>query len=463
MAVKQLINLGSSPDSGTGDSARLGGEKINTLFADVYANLGDNPVGNNPRGPYYGIRRPIREYEQIVGEIHPAGRFVPIEFTGDSDKDVISVNWDSDHGHGLDTGSVTQLQFDNAQTAPIIYRHKNWYFLSRGESVTLDLSNVPSMEDVHIVLPLGVAGDIIKVRDSLGTWTGKHVNVWTTPYEFQDSDQELAFCSAHGIEVLDSDVVRNSVSIRQPDGEYKVCCYRSMRANYEDMGVWDVDYSPRQTLEGSNTRLSPIRFTSATYADIEFTCLGPQSGWGYSQGSLLSVSTKLTAIQDMFNVNEWLLNQGASVEDSEGNIIIEDSYYIIPLYSGVNVTTLENAASTPIFKVFRRVSGGVLSGIQNKIPQIVNTADFDFVSTDPVKVRQRERWSHVYGRDYNESTNLMNTAGNLIAGVNGFLDTNPDNMYTEVSLKSIVDTSGNILLISRDPFDGFAQIYVPTS
>ena len=45
MSSKDLINLGTAPDSGTGDTARKGGMKINNLFADIYANYGDNPIG----------------------------------------------------------------------------------------------------------------------------------------------------------------------------------------------------------------------------------------------------------------------------------------------------------------------------------------------------------------------------------------------------------------------------------
>ena len=48
MASKDLINLGTTPDSGTGDSARRGGLKINNLFADLYSNFGDSLVGCEP-------------------------------------------------------------------------------------------------------------------------------------------------------------------------------------------------------------------------------------------------------------------------------------------------------------------------------------------------------------------------------------------------------------------------------
>ena len=57
MATKDLINLGISPDSGTGDSARKGGAKVNDLISDVYSKFGDNPIGQDVDKPFYGYRR----------------------------------------------------------------------------------------------------------------------------------------------------------------------------------------------------------------------------------------------------------------------------------------------------------------------------------------------------------------------------------------------------------------------
>ena len=215
MANKDLINLGISPDSGTGDSARRGGEKVNNLFADVYSQFGDNPVGQDPSGPFYGYRRPFFEYEYKVGELHPAGRFIPIEFKSTNSRQRI---YDQLWGYGHDsTGNLIDSDGDGI---PNIYRDSEWYFLSRGEQIDADFTNVDSDTDIHFVLPIGVPGDQIIIRDGFGTWNntindkGIHVNFWTTPFEFQTVEQVTEWERNTGVPGtdLDSDVV----SIRDP-------------------------------------------------------------------------------------------------------------------------------------------------------------------------------------------------------------------------------------------------------
>ena len=39
--TKQAIGLGSSPNDGTGDTIRAGGDKINDNFDEIYTLLGD--------------------------------------------------------------------------------------------------------------------------------------------------------------------------------------------------------------------------------------------------------------------------------------------------------------------------------------------------------------------------------------------------------------------------------------
>ena len=85
MASKDLINIGSAPDSGTGDTIRKGGLKINNLFADIYQNFGDNPIGNDPKGKNYGYRKVYSEGEYKVGELFGAGKFRRVVFQADSD------------------------------------------------------------------------------------------------------------------------------------------------------------------------------------------------------------------------------------------------------------------------------------------------------------------------------------------------------------------------------------------
>ena len=171
MASNDLINLGVAPDSGTGDSARRGGAKINQLFTDIYTHLGDNPVGNDPTGPNYGYRQEFGEYEFKVGEIHAAGRFVPIQFKTTNTTPTVN-------GFDQTTGGI-----------PDVYQDSEWFFLARGDSLGLDLRKIDSDGAVHIVLPLALPGDTIRIRDTFNTWGNRFINVWTTPYEFQTTTQ----------------------------------------------------------------------------------------------------------------------------------------------------------------------------------------------------------------------------------------------------------------------------------
>lgn len=188
MATRDLINLGIAPDSGTGDSARRGGEKINALFADVYTMLGDAPVGQDATQPFYGYRRPFFEYEYRVGELHQTGRFIPIDFKTTNSFDKI---YDSTYGYGYNSNGV--LVDSDGDGIPNIYRDSEWYFLSRGEMIDVDLSEIDSDNaspgQVHLVLPIAAPGDRIIVRDGFNTWEGKTINVWSTPFEFTTSAQ----------------------------------------------------------------------------------------------------------------------------------------------------------------------------------------------------------------------------------------------------------------------------------
>lgn len=184
MSTHDLINIGFYPDSGTGDSARRGGEKINTMFADIYANFGDNPVITDKTDDNYGQRRVFGEYEFKVGELHPAGKFVTIQFATPTTK---LVKIDSD-GAGTASGWNDTTDTDN-DGIPDIYDDSEWYFLSRGELLSIDLSSIDSDGVVHFVLPFGVAGDRIVLRDTFNNWSHKKLSFWTTPYDFQNTTQ----------------------------------------------------------------------------------------------------------------------------------------------------------------------------------------------------------------------------------------------------------------------------------
>jgi len=181
MASQDLINIGLYPDSGTGDSARRGGQKINTLFADIYANFGDNPIITDTADSDYGQRRKFKENEFKVGELHPAGKFITVDFATPTTKSTAIV---SPTVNGWDDTTDT-----DGDGIPDIFDDSEWYFLSRGEQLNIDLSNIALGGVVHLVLPLGVAGDRIVLRDTYNNWKDKKLSFWTTPYNFQDSEQ----------------------------------------------------------------------------------------------------------------------------------------------------------------------------------------------------------------------------------------------------------------------------------
>lgn len=254
MSSKSLINLGIAPDSGTGDSARKGGEKINILFSDIYANFGDNPVGNDPSGDNYGYRVSYDEYEYKVGELHPAGRYQTVYFSTPSS----TLAYDATKGYGVNSGgSFVTTGLDGI---PNIYKDSEWYFLSRGECITADLSQVTS-GNVHFVLPLAVAGDTIIIRDTLDTWGGKVLNIWTTPYEFQNSTQVTEWAAATGGSYSDTNTTALAVDGTQVP-------YKAVTSH--DNGA-DVTFA-------DNSGQSNVIFATGN-VELTFIYRGPTIGW----------------------------------------------------------------------------------------------------------------------------------------------------------------------------------------
>lgn len=278
MSTKNLINLGVYPDSGTGDSARRGGEKINNLFADIYANLGDNPVDNDTTSPTYGSRIRFNEFEFKVGELHPAGKLATVEFKTPTSKSGYISMPDAELGWD-DTAISTTL---GSAHIPDIYKDSEWYFLSRGEYITADLTEVVSGGMVHFVLPLAVAGDRIVIRDTFSTWKDKTLSVWTTPYDFQNTTQVSNWQkNAEGFEHLqypDSD----SVTITTQTGESYYVPYKSgasgLASTYEGI------HQKFRRVDPDGSGISWTRGRSPFYIDdsdieLEFFYQGPDKGW----------------------------------------------------------------------------------------------------------------------------------------------------------------------------------------
>lgn len=263
MSSKDLINLGIAPDSGTGDSARRGGAKINTLFADLYANLGDNPVGNDPRGNNYGYRVTYGEYDYKVGELHAAGRFIPVTFKS--------------------TGTLAFSQTLGwiGSDSEEIYGDSEWFFLSRGDSLGLDLRKLDSDSIVHLVLPLAVPGDCIRVRDTFNSWANKNISIWTTPYEFQNASQVAAWETATNSSYPGSKAITVSANNRI---SYAVP-FKSV-TSFDNSTYPNLTQAFISTLdsEGStgyfvNQGTSPIYFRDKPLYEINFIYVGYETGW----------------------------------------------------------------------------------------------------------------------------------------------------------------------------------------
>ena len=446
MAARDLINIGISPDSGTGDSARRGGEKINTLFADLYSNFGDNPIGNDPNGPFYGYRRPFYEYEYKVGELHPAGKFTTVRF-----KDTVGTPFDATQGFGVDAlGAFVDL---DADSVPDIYRDSEWYFMTRGEAIAADLSEISVGGVAHVVLPLAKAGDIIKIRDTLGTWSGKYISMWTTPYEFETAAQITEWKNNTPVTTKtypDSD----AISIVQANGTSIAANYKApvvpaaLQVSNPSL-VQTFDY----TTSINGDVVSKVSFFNKANTEIEMMYRGPDAGWIVKERQLLSSFGQIDVVNDVFTVDSWVvwdqapltvtINGGTEVEITTGSNIL-----CVAPTNALGSRDL-NTSTIPNVLVYRRMTETTTS--TEALGQI-NTFLSGKVTDQSLSGEVRTRIASVYGQD---SDGISNT--------NGFIHTDPTNLYKIVTVQQIVDTTGNILLIAQQPFDGYVQIFAPVS
>jgi len=446
VAVKDLVNLGISPDSGTGDSARRGGEKINTLFADLYAHFGDNPIGNDPNGPYYGYRRPFYEYEYKVGELHPAGKFTTVRFN-----DTTGTPYDATYGYGVDAGGA--WVDGDGDGIPDIYRDSEWYFMTRGEAIGADLSGVSPGGVAHIVLPLAKAGDIIKIRDSFGTWEGKYISLWATPYDFQTTTQVTEWKANTPINnkvYPDSDSIR----VNRADGTKFTAPFRrpvvpaAVRTAYPNL---DQHFST--TTSPAGDIISPVSFFNKSNTEIEMMYRGADVGWVVKEKLLLSSFGQIDVISDIFEAKEWLqwdtvdltVNIGGNAETE----IVNGTYVLCVAPTSALGGRDINTSTLPAIKVFRRMTETTTdTSVLTQLNAWLGTKVVD----QTLSGNARARVAAVYGQD-----------SDGISWTNGFLHTDPANIYREVTLSTIVDTTGNIILLSQEPFDGYVQIFAPVS
>lgn len=450
MGTRDLINLGLSPDSGTGDSARKGGAKINDLFADVYQNFGDNPIGTDNAQSYYGYRRDFGEFEYRVGELHPAGKYQRVGFR--------STGVDSDTG-----GSGTKL-FDSeigfkifadsdADGVPDLYLDSEMYFLSRGEQIDIDMTGVDNTRRVNVVLPLAQVGDVVRIRESRESISGgKEINVWTTPYNFADSDQRVEWSQAtagNGTSYPNS----NHTQVRDYNGTFQNCAASKVN---DSEGFLNYNIAFGGTVASGSYVSSPVKLrTNSTIYD--FVYCGHDVGWVFNTTPIRTTSsTQHTTYTDSWDSEQW--HQLTSALTIDGSTEVANNYYMLPISKGTSGADRDFASVTKImsFKVYKRsyqtdnTSAVTTEFLDVLRTQLYNAIDGESDSDNLKAIRFKTVWG-TQGEAAPSNTN--NRKGNSYTG---FSDV--DDMYKEVTLTNFVDDSGNIIIFSDKPFIGTAVI-----
>ena len=460
MASKDLINLGTTPDSGTGDSARRGGLKINNLFADLYSNFGDNPIGNDPNNAFYGYRRPFRDYEYKVGELHPAGKYTIVNFkSGGASTPRDTIN---NFGYGVD--SEGEFVDTNVDGIPDIFRDSEWYFLSRGERITADLREVSQGRTIHLVLPLARAGDVVEIRDSFSSWQHKNISIWTTPYEFRSS-QQITEWKTHTPESQSMYPDSDAVSLTDHLGVKHYPVYKRVNFNHDkfDSDVGTTYPKLWQKFDIDDGR-SFVNFSTAQDNTLIFTYQGPNRGWVLRRTTLISTQQIMNARQDNFEAADWIQWNKPDLTVG-GELELRNNQYILPVAPSTLQSDIDDAVSQPVFQVYRRMTNSMYDS--EALIQI-NSFLYDYINTQQETSSNRDtfkRLKAVFGRDsdgaFSNSPDLDSDGQGRPKIYNGFADASPAQVFKQVTTGSIVDQTGNILLITDEPFPGMVQLLVP--
>ena len=274
MANKSIINLGIAPDTGTGDSARRGGEKINNLFVDTYTLMGDNALVLDNTATDYGLRSTFAANSYMVGELHPAGRWQRVV--------------------GQDGTADDRSDGSNP----------NIFYASRGEQLNINLADIDLTDSdsnragsldpregngrFQVILPLARAGDVIRIRDMDGTWglpsgsgfnRAKGIDVWTTPFNYRGTGTwDQAGVSARHTWINNGSVNTNH-------------------------SRFAVDSDNGNTVINENTAGLPF---TTQYSDLEFVYTGAANGWVASgANTTLDPSTSDNATVSFNDDSDW--------------------------------------------------------------------------------------------------------------------------------------------------------------
>ena len=126
---------------------------------------------------------------------------------------------------------------------------------------------------------------------------------------------------------------------------------------------------------------------------------------------------------------------------------------------------MDDATSQPVYQVYRRMTSSIYDS--EAINQI-NTFLYDYINTEQETSANRDKFKRlkaVFGRDsdgaFANSPDLDSDGLGRPLLFNGFADATPNHVFKQVTVNSIADTTGNILLITDEPFPGMVQVLVP--
>lgn len=473
MANKDLINIGSAPDSGTGDTIRKGGLKINNLFADIYQNFGDNPIGNDPEGKNYGYRKIYSEGEYKVGELFGAGKFRRVVFQSDSDNATKRSDGSFKFHHNNEGYFIKDsdgiIYSDNNTTVPAAYDSKEWYFLSRGEQIVPDLSKMDS-DYFHCVLPLAKAGDRIIIRDSLGHINqDKPLSLWTTPYEWQSVSQINEWITntpeANMSPDSDSFPSINHAKILNPGAS--VATNASLRTaqitNSDIVAMSTFEKVPFAGSNGAsltpNVPVSQITFDEQ-FTQVECNYLGIDKGWTYTKTIISNAGdTSLRHTFDDFIKRDWFKWTQPDLLDSDS--IILQNQYLLPVMSSKGQRIFgTNGKTMPVFKVYQDIgydSDEFGIKLQNFFSsyETANSENVIGDGNDNLLITDKFDSDSSMQRKYRRSQ-IASGNGTYRVGVNQTID----KWFNEVTLPSVCTKDGMLILISNYPFDGRVEIFV---
>ena len=468
MATKDLINLGISPDSGTGDSARKGGSKINELFSDVYSKFGDNPIGQDVDKPFYGYRRRFGEFEYRVGELHPAGKYLNISFrTPDSTRD--SEFGEPSSFKLLDRTRGWRLDADSdGDGIPDLYLDSEFYFASRGEMIDVDASGIDTNRTIHVVLPLAQPGDVIKIRESRGSFSNsRSMSVWTTPFRFKDSEQRAEWSNNSG--GISAPGNRHT-HIRNVDGIFTNASafsvpFDSEGATFDKRALgYAVNFSGVQS---SNGVKSPVLLNSP-HSIYEFTYSGHDIGWVFVRHNIRSAARDSDSIRiftDNFDSDDW--HKTTAAFNINGVEEVPAGRFMLPMTAAAFTDSQQNRefanlASVMDVKVFKKVyKAGTLSDVNTEVlgfirTQLYNAIDSEMTSASPDSDKI-QRFKTVWGTQGADSDAISGNPNNY--GHDGYVGfESADQMYIPVTVTTVTDTAGNAIIFSQTKFKGQAKI-----